>query len=651
MGKKNLISRNERWEIGMEHLNEYRRQFGNTIVPIDYICEDGYRLGPWAARQKQLYRKNQLSAERYEKLLASGLDVSQGKHYQKHTKSKTEKVTVIKRNVRWRNALEHLIEYKNQFGHTLVPASYVCEDGFKLGLWVKTNRTQYKKQLLIPERIKSLLEAGLDLSLECQDISLQERGLEHLKEYVERFGNACVPTRYVCEDGYRLGAWITTQKIKYKKGRLNPEVIRILFDAGLDDDALTRSRPNYMRKRWKIGLEHLKEYVNRFGSASIPHDYVCEDGYCLGTWVAAQKNKYKKRSLTAERNKDLLEAGLALPEAIASRDQYWAKKWKDGLDHLKEYVKRFGSASMPSRYVCDDGYRLGSWVSARKHEYNTGALDDKKAMELIEAGFDFRQTDIKTFDKWRDGFRHLVQYRFDARSLCVPYNYVCEDGFLLGQWVADHLDNCTLADLGVCCEDANGNNEEGRLTRKCYIVKGSGYKAKWERKIKYMLEYKEKHGDFNVPINYVCEDGFRLGKWYASQIAAYNAGKLPADRQDRLKSLGIPFCSRTDFVGRSRKLQKKWELALDRLKEYKKEHGTVNVPYSYRSPDGFRLGVWLSLQKQQYKKHTLWEERVRMLQESGVLCETENEEPLIKEDELAEDFNGADLLKEFSGQE
>ena len=43
--------------------------------------------------------------------------------------------------------------------------------------------------------------------------------------------------------------------------------------------------------------------------------------------------------------------------------------------------------------------------------------------------------------------------------------------------------------------------------------------------------------------------------------------------------------------------EKRWPAMICALAEYKKEHGNAEVPASYRSPDGLRLGAWLQKQR------------------------------------------------------
>lgn len=44
---------------------------GQRLVPTNYLCDDGYRLGKWQDNQRQAYKKGTLSMERVERYVIS----------------------------------------------------------------------------------------------------------------------------------------------------------------------------------------------------------------------------------------------------------------------------------------------------------------------------------------------------------------------------------------------------------------------------------------------------------------------------------------------------------------------------------------------------------------------------------------------------
>lgn len=45
---------------------------GQRLVPTNYLCDDGYRLGKWQDNQRQAYKKGTLSVERVERYVIRG---------------------------------------------------------------------------------------------------------------------------------------------------------------------------------------------------------------------------------------------------------------------------------------------------------------------------------------------------------------------------------------------------------------------------------------------------------------------------------------------------------------------------------------------------------------------------------------------------
>ncbi len=58
----------------------------------------------------------------------------------------------------------------------------------------------------------------------------------------------------------------------------------------------------------------------------------------------------------------------------------------------------------------------------------------------------------------------------------------------------------------------------------------------WEKAYAAVCRYKKEHGNVNIPVAYVSEEGYRLGRWVRRQ----NAASLPSDRRKKLQAIGLP---------------------------------------------------------------------------------------------------------------
>ena len=141
---------------------------------------------------------------------------------------------------------------------------------------------------------------------------------------------------------------------------------------------------------WLIGVSHLIDYINEFGTTIVPTEYLCPaDNYPLGTWVYNQRKDYKLNRLYNDRYNKLAELGFVFSVhagCISPREN--AYTWINGINHLIEYTKKYHDANVQRDYKSPDGYRLGSWVkNIRNHSYNSLSISQIKQLEAL--GFCF----------------------------------------------------------------------------------------------------------------------------------------------------------------------------------------------------------------------------------------------------------------------
>jgi hypothetical protein len=127
--------------------------------------------------------------------------------------------------------------------------------------------------------------------------------------------------------------------------------------------------------RWEDSFHRLQKYTNENGNACPPQTFEDIDGYRLGTWVNLQRQLEAKGTLRPE----LRDRLQALP------GWQWTPRaalWEEGFRRVEEYVRKNGHASPPQTYVCDDGYRLGSWVRQQRQRYANDALSPDRRERL-----------------------------------------------------------------------------------------------------------------------------------------------------------------------------------------------------------------------------------------------------------------------------
>ena len=399
------------WAKSFEYLRKYVESEGHANVPRGYVGKDGYKLGLWVMWNRERYRQGGLSKKRK-------LALEQLPGWVWNPRKSGKQVWTQA----WTKSFEHLRKYVESEGHAAVPATYVTDNGYKLGTWVRDQRHKYNKGQLSKEKQKALEQLpGWIWALERSGATWSD-ALTYLHEYVNREGHASVPFKYIMKDGYNLGTWVRDQRHKYNKGQLSKEKQKAL-----------EQLPGWMwtiRKRgtWTKGFECLRKYIESGGYTFVPQRYTTEDGFKLGWWVSQQRQFYKQRKLSAERQKTLEELPGWMWDSLE-------QKWLESFKHLRKYTVSKGNTYVPLNYVAKDGYKLGKWVSNQRQLYKQRKLstERQKALEQLR-GWTWV---IRKRGTWTKSFEYLRKYVESKGHVSVPTAYVTDDGYKLGSWVTN----------------------------------------------------------------------------------------------------------------------------------------------------------------------------------------------------------------------
>jgi hypothetical protein len=119
-----------------------------------------------------------------------------------------------------------------------------------------------------------------------------ETGVAALRRYIKREGHARPPKTYR-EGEFRLGGWVSEQRVAQAEGQLAPKRARRLETLpGWSWDAWS--------DKWETGFAALRRYVKREGHAR-PAALYREGEFRLGGWVSDQRAAYAAGRLDAAR--------------------------------------------------------------------------------------------------------------------------------------------------------------------------------------------------------------------------------------------------------------------------------------------------------------------------------------------------------------
>lgn len=240
-----------------------------------------------------------------------------------------------------------------------------------------------------------------------------------------------------------------------------------------------------------------------------------------------------------------------------------------------------GTLELPRSYTIHSGVPVGKWLELQRQiqaGQRPGRLTAEQAAKLEKLGIRWNH---RLEAAWEKGFASAQKYRTEHGDLLVPVRYRDKNDFALGEWIVYNRQRY----LG-------GNLTQNRIERLEAIgMVWSTSNDLWEQNYAAATQYYLEHGDLEVPIKYETPSGFGLGIWLGAQRAAHKAGELPQEQVERLDALGMDWTNRND---------RKWMSLYDVAAAYYHEHGNLNVPSEYVTPDGVLLGKWVARQRYAY---------------------------------------------------
>lgn len=181
----------------------------------------------------------------------------------------------------------------------------------------------------------------------------------------------------------------------------------------------------------------------------------------------------------------------------------------------------------------------------------------------------------------------LCQAAADAAAkegtLELPRSYTIHSGVPVGKWLELQ-------------RQVQAGQRPGRLTaeqaaklEKLGIRWNHRLEAAWEKGFASAQKYRTEHGDLLVPVRYRDKNDFALGEWIVYNRQRYLGGNLTQNRIERLEAIGMVWSTSNDL----------WEQNYAAAAYYH-EHGNLNVPSEYVTPDGVLLGKWVARQRYAY---------------------------------------------------
>lgn len=468
------------WNMYYQDLCRYWEENGNCDLSKRYKTEEGLLLGRWVLRQKTLYREGKLTEDKIAAL--EKLDISWD----------------YWSDVNFDRNVELLKKYREEHGSLFMTKNYTTADGVALATWCTNIRKLQRNRKLPENRFKILDDMGF---LWDVDEAVWEEGYKHAKAYYEAHGDIYVSRRYICEDEYKLGQWLATQRsirLGRRSGIITEEKIRKLNELHMDWS--DRSRDHFEEY-----LVAYKKHAENGGNSILPLSYVTEDGLKLGKWCSVVRSQYHRGVLNRSKEIRLKEAGFV----FHSFPYAWYVHWQKA----RRYFENYGSLLMKKVYLEPGEETLSQWVNAQRREYrkeNHGTLNAEQVKLLEELNIETGNWVEVVFNKGIEALRDYVKKYGDT---LVPNDFVTADGFGLGGWIAaqkTYYKNNKLTAYKI-----RAFNELGMIWENLETVKARLY---WDVMYKEAEKYSAEHGSIaKISTSFVTKEGKKLGSWISQQ--------------------------------------------------------------------------------------------------------------------------------------
>lgn len=439
---------------------------------------NGYKLGVWLIKQRGLYRRRLLAADRVGALEELGM-------------------VWDPREERWQRMLAAARAFRGEHGHLHVPSSGPQAE---LATWLSDRRSERRREQLAPERAQDLAEID-----QLWDRPGDSRGLAAAIGFHAEHGHLRVPAGHR-EAGIDLGDFLTAKRTEAAEGTLHPEVRTRLDAMGI--------RWRRQRRSWADQLVAVRAFRGEHGHLRV-REVLPEDPAGLAEWLVMQRHQHRKGRLALDQVAALDALGFdwELPPHSS---------WDTGLAAAQVFHRRTGHLQVPRGHR-EGSVALDEWLTRRRSEHRAGTLTPAHvaALEALGIVWDPRGTQEDT------ALAAARAYHRQHGNLLVPATYRTEAGFALGEWIRTQRKRRVQNRLPESRERAL--DELGMVWElKAHTMQIA---------MTAVRAYHARHGHLRVPVNYRTPEGFGLGDWLRKRRRRRD--DLPAEVVAELTALGV----------------------------------------------------------------------------------------------------------------
>lgn len=276
--------------------------------------------------------------------------------------------------------------------------------------------------------------------------------------------------------------------------------------------------------------------------------------------------------------------------------------WDMMYAFAKQYYTEHGNLEVPKRYKTEGGYSLGHWIFTQRKVYRGeafGTLGKDRIQKLEAIGMVWDS--IRDL-AWQRYYEAAKAYYEEHGDLDVPCDYKKTNGIDLAAWIRrirsykkSGIQQGYLTEERIATLDSMG-----------MIWNVPDYL--WEENFAGALDFYQKNRHLEIPVNYCAPNGLKIGAWLRRQrllrAGTITNGAPPTEEQiARLDEIGMIWKNKFEVA---------WDKGYQAAVAYYNEHGNLDVPTIYVTPEGYRLGAWLADRRESGKEKHSDEQQKRL---------------------------------------
>jgi len=343
---------------------------------------------------------------------------------------------------------------------------------------------------------------------------------------------------------------------------------------------------NNLQSEWHSRYGALVEYRKTRGHASPSKASEDLQEKKLGSWVRTQRQSFKNGALSQDRINLLNSIGLSW--------DFREDGWQLMFEGLKCFSQIHGHAN-PSAVSKDlKEKKLGQWTSAQRQSLKKGALTQDRVNLLNSIGFLWDPLE----ENWQSMFEELRC--FSQTNGHASPSKASEDlqEKKLGSWVRTQRQSFKNGALSL--DRINLLNSIG--------LSWDLYEDSWQLMFEELKCFSQTNGHASPSAASKDLKEKKLGQWTSVQRHCFKNGDLTQTKVDLLNSAGISWNAFDDS----------WQLMFERFKHFSQTHGHTNPSRHGKNKGEIKLGKWVSVQRQYFKKGALSADKIELLNSVGI---------------------------------